>query len=121
VSVQLTELRPEAVRLFEVVARELVDIRHPLVLRLEAIDEALVQVGAEPLRGGAVDGLLDEDVPKPEPSERGRPYEATRGERVHVHLGRRRRVGVHECNDILEPELLSDDGAALEHGPLARP
>ena len=40
---------------------------------------------------------------------------------MHVHLGRRGRLRVDQCHDVVEPELLADDRPALEDGPLARP
>ena len=50
-----------------------------------------------------------------------RPDEAPRGEGVHVHLGRRGGLGVEQRDDVVQPELLPDDRAALEDGTLARP
>ena len=87
-------------------------------LGVEAIGVAFVELCAKPLRGSAIHGFLDQDVPKAELSRRDRPYEPPRGQPMDVHPGRRRSVGLEEGGDVVEPELLPDDGSALEHGTL---
>src|SRR5262249_2368293 len=117
VPVRLAELRPQHVRLLEVVAGELVEVDDPALL--QPIGEALVELRAQALRRRAVGGLLDEAVPEAEDVLAGRPDEAPSRESPQVGVGGRRRLRVEEGGDIVGAELLADDGAALEDGPLA--
>ena len=94
-AIVLAELRPKPMRLFEVVADELVElgeIRRGLV---EPVGEALVQLRAQALRGRAVDRVLHEHMAKAEravclPAVRSRVRRASRGacRRLPPHRGR---------------------------------
>jgi hypothetical protein len=57
-SIRLAELPAKTVGLLQVVAGELVDVSGTGAPLLEAVDEALVELGAEALRGSAVYRLL---------------------------------------------------------------
>ena len=76
----LAELRPQAVRLLEVVADELVELGDVGQRRVEPVGVALVQLGSQPLGRRAIDRLLDEDVAEPKPAVPPRAAR-TRGQR----------------------------------------
>ena len=119
-AILLAELRPQSVRLLEVVPDELVELGQIRRRLVEPVGEALVQLRAQALRGRSVDGVLHEDVAKAERAVASRPYEAASRERREMRVGGRHGVGVEERHDVGGAELLPDYRTALEHGALAR-
>ena len=79
----LAELGPQPVGPLEVVADELVELGEIRRSLIEAVGEALVQLGAESLRRRAVDRVLDDDVAEAERVLDG-PEEAARDERSEM-------------------------------------
>ena len=117
VVVERLEPLPVAVGLLEVVAEELVR----RVVELEPAGEALVEVGARPLRDPGVGGVPDQRVPEAEAVLAGNARDCRLDELAADEPQQRRPEGlvaVAEGRHGAGPELLADDGRPLEHVPL---
>ena len=111
-----TELHTQPICALEVEADELVG----LVPSIEVIGQPLVQLGTEPLRRAAIDGVVDQPVAEPEP-RLGEPQEAATDQDVEVRSRRRRGRRVEQLRHVAGREVAPDDGGALEHAALAGP
>src|SRR5207244_7001971 len=118
------QLDAVSVRLLEVVAENLLELRHAFArLLLEPSRVLLVQLGARLLRQRAVGGVADQDVAEPVRGlvhERARCglHELTAPELAQHLRGARGRLGA-QSEQRAEVEELSLDGAALEQRALA--
>ena len=91
-------------------------------MELEPADEALVEVGARPLRDPGVGGVPDQGVPEAEAVLAGDARDGRLDELAADEAEQRRPEGLVpavEGGHGAGPELLADDGRPLEHLPLA--
>src|SRR5207253_3249438 len=117
VVVDRLETLPVAVGLLEVVAEELVRV----IVELDPAGEALVEVGARPLRDPGVGGVPDQRAPEAEAVLSGDARDRGLDELTADKPQQRRAeslVAVAEGSHSAGPEILPDDGRPLEHGPL---